>query len=87
MLTGLYDAKLDQPPVLAISGQVPSKVLGRGAFQDLDLTTVFRDVAAWTTPDRAVQDHPGDRRRPGGDRALSTRSASASSATTSSPRR
>ena len=42
MLTGLYDAKLDQSPVLAISGQVPSKVLGRGAFQDLDLTAVFR---------------------------------------------
>src|SRR5689334_10156003 len=49
LLTGLYDAKLDQSPVLAISGQVPSKVLGRGAFQDLDLTAVFRDVATWTT--------------------------------------
>ena len=48
MLTGLYDAKLDQSPVLAISGQVPSKVLGRGAFQDLDLTAIFGDVAAWT---------------------------------------
>jgi thiamine pyrophosphate-dependent acetolactate synthase large subunit-like protein len=30
MLTGLYDAKLDQSPVVAISGQVPSAVLGRG---------------------------------------------------------
>ena len=30
LLTGLYDAKLDRAPVLAISGQVPSKVLGRG---------------------------------------------------------
>src|SRR5437773_1331920 len=49
LLTGLYDAKLDQAPVVAISGQVPSKVLGRGAFQDLDLSAVFRDVAAWTT--------------------------------------
>ena len=37
LLTGLYDAKVDRAPVLAISGQVPSKVLGRGAFQDLDL--------------------------------------------------
>ena len=49
LLTGLYDAKLDQAPVIAISGQVPSSVLGRGAFQDLDLSAVFRDVAAWTT--------------------------------------
>jgi len=44
MLTELYDAKLDKLPVLAISGQVPSKVLGRGAFQDLDLTAIFGDV-------------------------------------------
>ena len=57
MLTGLYDAKLDQSPVLAISGQVPSKVLGRGAFQDLDLTAIFRDVAAWTAEVHAGSDH------------------------------
>ena len=49
LLTGLYDAKLDGAPVIAISGQVPSKVLGRGAFQDLDLSAVFRDVAVSTT--------------------------------------
>ena len=34
LLTGLYDAKVDGAPVLAISGQVPSKVLGRGAFRE-----------------------------------------------------
>src|SRR5256885_7094151 len=48
LLTGLYDAKVDRAPVLAISGQVPSKVRGRGAFQDLDLTRVFADVACFT---------------------------------------
>lgn len=42
LLTGLYDAKVDRAPVLAISGQVPSKVLGRGAFQDLDLPRGLR---------------------------------------------
>jgi thiamine pyrophosphate-dependent acetolactate synthase large subunit-like protein/nitrite reductase/ring-hydroxylating ferredoxin subunit len=57
LLTGLYDAKLDQAPVLAISGQVPSKVLGRGAFQDLDLSAVFRDVAAWTATVHSGSDH------------------------------
>ena len=45
LLTGLYDAKVDRSPVLAISGQVPSKVRGRGAFQDLDLSAAFADVA------------------------------------------
>src|SRR4051812_1216952 len=57
LLTGLYDAKLDQSPVVALSGQVPSKVLGRGAFQDLDLSAVFRDVAAWTATVHGGSDH------------------------------
>ena len=57
LLTGLYDAKLDSAPVVAISGQVPSKVLGRGAFQDLDLGAVFRDVAISTATVQAGSDH------------------------------
>jgi len=48
LLTGLYDAKVDRAPVLAISGQVPSGVLGRGAFQDLDLAGAFADVAGFS---------------------------------------
>ena len=48
LLTGLYDAKVDRAPVLAISGQVPSKVKGRGAFQDLDLESAFTDVARYS---------------------------------------
>ena len=57
LLTGLYDAKLDGAPVVAISGQVPSKVLGRGAFQDLDLNAAFRDVAISTTTVQSGSDH------------------------------
>lgn len=57
LLTGLYDAKLDGAPVLAISGQVPSSVLGRGAFQDLDLSAAFRDVAVSTVTVHAGSDH------------------------------
>ena len=57
LLTGLYDARLDGAPVLAISGQVPSKVLGRGAFQDVDLSAVFRDVALSTVTVHAGSDH------------------------------
>lgn len=48
LLTGLYDAKVDRAPVLAISGQVPSKTKGRGAFQDLDLEAAFSDVARYS---------------------------------------
>jgi thiamine pyrophosphate-dependent acetolactate synthase large subunit-like protein/nitrite reductase/ring-hydroxylating ferredoxin subunit len=57
LLTGLYDAKVDGAPVIAISGQVPSTVLGRGAFQDLDLTAAFGDVATWSRTVHAGSDH------------------------------
>jgi thiamine pyrophosphate-dependent acetolactate synthase large subunit-like protein/nitrite reductase/ring-hydroxylating ferredoxin subunit len=57
MLTGLYDAKEDRSPVLAISGQVPSSVRGRGAFQDTDLEAAFSDVAAFSESVQAGSDH------------------------------
>ncbi len=57
MLTGLYDAKEDRAPILAISGQVPSKVKGRGAFQDADLEAAFSDVAAFSETVQAGSDH------------------------------
>jgi pyruvate oxidase len=57
LLTGLYDAKLDGAPVLAVSGQVPSSVRGRGAFQDLDLSRVFADVAVSSQVVLAGSDH------------------------------
>ncbi len=48
LLTGLYDAKIDRSPALAISGQVPSAVAGRGAFQDLNLANAFADVSNYS---------------------------------------
>jgi pyruvate oxidase len=57
LLTGLYDAKADRAPVVAISGQVPSKVLGRGAFQDVDLTAAFADVALFSKTVLPESDH------------------------------
>ena len=57
LLTGLYDAKVDRAPVLALSGQVPSKVRGRGAFQDVDLSAAFADVAGYSQVVQAASDH------------------------------
>ena len=57
LLTGLYDAKVDRAPVVSISGQVPSKVVGRGAFQDLDLGAAFADVADFNRTIQAGSDH------------------------------
>ena len=57
LLTGLYDAKEDRAPVLAISGQVPSRVRGRGAFQDTDLEAAFDEVAAFGETVQLNSDH------------------------------
>src|SRR3954471_4578693 len=48
LLTGLWDAKVDRSPILALTGQVNTQVLGPGAFQEVDLTAAFSSVAAWS---------------------------------------
>jgi pyruvate dehydrogenase (quinone) len=45
LLNGLYDAKLDHQPVLAIVGQQARAGLGGNYQQEVDLTTLFKDVA------------------------------------------
>jgi thiamine pyrophosphate-dependent acetolactate synthase large subunit-like protein/nitrite reductase/ring-hydroxylating ferredoxin subunit len=57
LLTGLYDAKEDRAPVLAVSGQVPSSVKGRGAFQDTDLEAAFAGVARFSETVQSGSDH------------------------------
>ncbi|MFS0560886.1 pyruvate oxidase [Terribacillus sp. 179-K 1B1 HS] len=47
LLNGLYDAREDKAPVLAIVGQVPSNELGTGAFQEVKLEQMFEDVAVF----------------------------------------
>lgn len=46
LLNGLYDAKLDSVPVVAIIGQQSRTVLGSAYMQEIDLLTLFKDVAA-----------------------------------------
>jgi pyruvate dehydrogenase (quinone) len=45
MITGLYDAKLDHVPVLAICGQAEATVRGASYQQELNLDRMFADVA------------------------------------------
>jgi len=40
LVTGLATAMLDSIPIIAITGQVPSKVLGSDAFQEVDITGI-----------------------------------------------
>jgi len=45
LLNGLYDAKLDKQPVVAIIGQQPRSALGSEYQQEVDLVSLFKDVA------------------------------------------
>jgi pyruvate dehydrogenase (quinone) len=45
LLNGLYDAKMDHQPVLAIVGQQPRSAIGTSYLQDVDLQSLFKDVA------------------------------------------
>jgi len=48
LMTGLWDAKVDRAPVLALTGQVDVQVFGPGAFQEIDLAAAFAPVAAFS---------------------------------------
>ncbi|HEV8150767.1 MAG TPA: thiamine pyrophosphate-requiring protein [Gemmatimonadales bacterium] len=45
LLNGLYDAKMDHQPVVAIVGQQSRKALGGSYQQEVDLLSLFKDVA------------------------------------------
>jgi len=45
LYTGLWDAKVDRAPVLALTGQVATQVVGTGNFQEVDLVRAFDSVA------------------------------------------
>jgi pyruvate dehydrogenase (quinone)/pyruvate oxidase len=47
LLNGLYDAKLDGAPVLAITGQTYHDLLGSRYQQEVDLLSLFKDVALY----------------------------------------
>src|ERR1051326_4625057 len=49
LLNGLYDAKLDGAPVLAITGHHYHDLIDTHAQQDIDLDRVFSDVAVYST--------------------------------------
>lgn len=48
LLTGLWDAKVDRAPIVALTGQVDTQVLGPGAFQEVDLASAFNAVSAFS---------------------------------------
>jgi pyruvate oxidase len=48
LLTGLWDAKVDRAPILALTGQVQTQVTGPGVFQEIPTEAAFAAVADYS---------------------------------------
>jgi len=57
LYTGLWDAKVDRAPALAITGQVATQVVGTGNFQEVDLVQAFNTVAEFNHRIQADSKH------------------------------
>lgn len=59
LYTGMWDAKVDRVPLVALVGQVQSQVLGPGTFQEIDTAAAFEAVSRYEktvlVPDNAKE--------------------------------
>lgn len=58
LVTGLGDALLDSTPLVCITGQVPSGLLGTDAFQETDVVGCTMSVTKWNTQVTRAEDLP-----------------------------
>ncbi|MEY2904827.1 MAG: biosynthetic-type acetolactate synthase large subunit [Bacteroidota bacterium] len=58
LITGLGDAILDSTPLVCITGQVPSKLLGTDAFQETDVINCTMPVTKWNIQITKAADIP-----------------------------
>lgn len=47
VITGIADAQMDSTPVVVINGQVPLKLLGTDAFQEVDMIGMTNAITKW----------------------------------------
>lgn len=58
VITGLSDAMLDSTPLVVITGQVSSPLLGSDAFQETDVVGIAQPVTKWSYQIRKAADIP-----------------------------
>ena len=56
VLTGVADAMIDSTPLVVITGQVPSQLLGTDAFQETDVVGVTLPISKWSYQIRKPED-------------------------------
>jgi acetolactate synthase-1/2/3 large subunit len=59
LVTGLADALIDSTPVVCITGQVASHLLGTDAFQETDVIGISMPITKWNTQITKASDIPG----------------------------
>lgn len=57
-VTGIADAMIDSTPLVVISGQVLSGLLGSDAFQEADVVGITKPISKWTYQIRNAEDIP-----------------------------
>jgi acetolactate synthase-1/2/3 large subunit len=58
LVTGIADANSDSTPIVAITGNVPSHLLGKNAFQEADIVSIVRPITKDAIQVRHVADIP-----------------------------
>ncbi len=58
-VTGIADAMIDSTPLVVISGQVGSLLLGTDAFQETDVVGITQPVTKWNIQVKKAEDIPG----------------------------
>ena len=59
LITGIADAQIDSTPIVCITGQVPSHLLGSDAFQETDIVGISTPVTKWNCQVTKAEDIPG----------------------------
>ena len=59
LITGIADAQIDSTPMVCITGQVPSHLLGSDAFQETDIVGISTPVTKWNCQVTKAADIPG----------------------------
>ena len=55
-ITGIADAMLDSTPIVVVTGQVPTNLLGSDAFQEADVVGIAQPICKWAYQIRRAQD-------------------------------
>ncbi|TXG38480.1 biosynthetic-type acetolactate synthase large subunit [Seonamhaeicola maritimus] len=58
LITGIADAQIDSTPLVCITGQVPSHLLGSDAFQETDIVGISTPVTKWNHQITNAEDIP-----------------------------